>query len=595
MRIFVLPLPAPTRATKHERGRILVSGLFRASALLIAVLSVAACASTGAMRAPDIGIVLDQEQAPTTQSILRSILLSGKSAMESGSPSQPDRVLAFYEARNFQPAWTGGAQEDEMAGEVRAALARAHEQGLNDEDYKLAQDGSSPAPGAAAAQYDIALTDALFRYSRDVRTGRVRPNDIYDDVILPAPRFGVIADLTHALGNHAIAKFLADLPPLHPEYRELAKALSQYRAIAEGGGWPSVPGENEIKLGSKEPRLNLLVKRLAFEDSILAAIANPSTAELRDAVKRFQARNGLHNDGRVTGEMLAALNVPASFRAVEIAANMERWRWMPREFERRYVAVNVPDQSLEFVRDGAVALTSRVIVGRKTSATPITRSTVIAVVANPPWNIPGDIAARDLLPLLRHNPNYLASKNMVVTNGPAGDPHGRKIDWRSVTPAEFPYAIRQLPGPNTVLGALMLDSPNDFDVYLHDTPDKKRFAPDDREISNGCVRVQQIFPLASLALTDDAAKGMERLNQAAKSHQTQRLTLDSPLPVYFLYWTALPGPDGMVGFRPDLYDRDTPLIAALTNSGRSAPMYQDRKRAAPPTPSDRSEADEVSP
>jgi L,D-transpeptidase YcbB len=250
----------------------------------------------------------------------------------------------------------------------------------------------------------------------------------------------------------------------------------------------------------------------------------------------------------------------------QIAANMERWRWLPRQFETRYVAVNVPDQSVQFVRDGESVLTSRVIVGRKSSPTPITRTEIVAAVVNPPWNIPGDIAARDLLPQLKRDANYLRTKHMVITDGPPNDPYGRKIDWRKVAPAEFPYAIQQKPGPETALGAVMLDSPNDFDVYLHDTPNKKRFEETDREISNGCVRVQQIFPLASLALTDDPMAGLPMLTKAVKTHDTQRIALEKPLPVYFLYWTAIPNSDGSVAFRPDRYGRDATVIAALTKA-----------------------------
>jgi len=151
----------------------------------------------------------------------------------------------------------------------------------------------------------------------------------------------------------------------------------------------------------------------------------------------------------------------------------------------------------------------------------------------------------------------------VLTNGPAGDPNGRKVDWRNITAADFPYAIRQLPGPDTALGALMLDSPNDFDVYLHDTPGKKFFAQNYRDISNGCVRVQQILPLASLALKDDPEQGLALLRQQVRTGKTQRLALDAPLPVYFLYWTAMADADGHVQFRPDHYDRDGVLIDAL--------------------------------
>jgi murein L,D-transpeptidase YcbB/YkuD len=140
----------------------------------------------------------------------------------------------------------------------------------------------------------------------------------------------------------------------------------------------------------------------------------------------------------------------------------------------------------------------------------------------------------------------------------------------------------------------MLDSPNDFDVYLHDTPNKKFFESEQREISNGCVRVQQIFPLASLALTGDAAEGMQRLTKVTKSHETQRLVLDSPLPVYFLYWTALAGSDGQIGFRPDIYGRDATLIAALTKGHSSGPM-SDGQLGAKPVQASPSEADEPSP
>ena len=540
-------------------------------------------------RPPNLGVMVEQEQPPT-QTALRNILL--KQGQKAGAPSHSDAVVQFYKSRNFEPAWSENTDYEAQAREIRALLGRAHEQGLRDEDYKVPHGDVPAEPGAKAAEYELALTDAVLRYSHDVKFGHVRPDDIYNDVLLPAPKFDAVAGLAAARNTHSLTAYLSDLAPSHPEYRHLVQALARYSAIANDGGWPSLPGKAPIRLEANEPRLALLAKRLAFEDPVFAAIANPSVAEIRDAVKRFQSRNGLGDDGRVGNGTFAALDVPVSARVAEIMANMERWRWMPREFESRYVAVNVPDQSLAFIRDGSPALTSKVIVGTPMSPTPITRSEIVAVVANPPWNIPGDIAARDLLPHLRKSPNYLATKHMVVTDGPPGDPYGRTIDWKSIIPAEFPYAIQQLPGPTTALGALMLDSPNDFDVYLHDTPNKKRFDSEMREISNGCVRVQQIIPLASLALTGDAAKGMSRLNQVIKTRQTQRLALDAPLPVYFLYWTALAGDDGTAGFRPDLYGRDVPLIAALSHGADKSPRPVDMRLSGEPQ---MTEEDELSP
>src|ERR1051326_6992669 len=544
-----------------------ITRLIRASCLSLAAIGLANCAG---MNAPPKMAIVEEKPASLTQAALKDLLSRQTPALKH------DPLFAFYQMRSFRPAWSGNEKDQEI---TRLALGLAHEQGLRDEDYKLPRTGAVK-PGVEAAQYDIALTGAVLRYARDVRTGRMRPNQIYEDVKLPAPAFDAAADLTQALSSNRLADFFVHLPPAHLEYRQLAAALAHYRAIAAKGGWPELSGTNELRFEGTDARLKALQQRLAAEDANFAAIADPSRDDFRDAVKLFQSRNGLEPDGRVRGDTLAALNVSAGARADQIAANMERWRWLA-PFESRYVAVNVPDESVAFVHDGEAVLTSRVIVGRKASPTPITRSEITAVVVNPPWDIPGDIAARDLLPQLKRNPNYLVTKNMVVTNGPRDDRFGRKIDWKKVVPAEFPYAIQQLPGPATALGAVMLDSPNDFDVYLHDTPNKKLLDSREREVSNGCVRVQQIFPRASLALTDDAMQGMDKLNAAVKTHNTQRIALDTPLPVYFLYWTAIPEANGMVGFRPDRYGRDASLIAAMR--GKHPPRMDSMSATAQPS------------
>jgi murein L,D-transpeptidase YcbB/YkuD len=472
-------------------------------------------------------------------------------------------LKAFYEKRDFQPVWTGSAEATQAATQMRNVLMQADQQGLDGAAYPASSLQAAPslASGRDAAYYDVTVTEALLRYARDVRVGRTRPNDIYKDVGLPASDFDASAALELALRNRSVNEFLTDLPPAHPEYRWLGEALVRYRGIAKQGGWPSLTTGSE-----SDSNVKLLVKRLAMEDSMLANIPNPSANELHEAITRYQTRNGIKPDGKVGSETLAALNVPVLVRIQQIVANMERWRWVPRQFEHRYIAVNIPDQSLTFVQDGRVLMSSRVIVGRKTSPTPILRTVAGALVANPPWNVPGDIAANQILPNLKRNPNYLAAHNMVVMNGPADDPRGLTIQWNNIPPGQFPYEIRQLPNPVSAMGVVMLDSPNDFDVYLHDTPGKKPFDDNERGISNGCIRVQQIMPLASLALTNDLSAGLGQLNQAIASHETRRLTLDDPLPVYMLYWTAIADANGNVGFRSDRYNRDPPLITALAKT-----------------------------
>jgi len=366
---------------------------------------------------------------------------------------------------------------------------------------------------------------------------------MYKDASLPSRNIDLAQPLNNALARHHLTSLLEGLPPAHPQYQNLVAALAVYRAIAAQGGWPLVSNEQ------------LLVRRLALEDPLLAAQPASSADDVNSAIERYQVRNGLAADGKLGPETMRALNVPVAVRIGQIIANMERWRWMPAELERRRVEVNVPDQSLDLMDGFNNALHSRVIIGKRSTPTPLLRTVAVSVVANPAWDIPDDIAVRQLLPHLRQNANYLASRNMDLVGAPADT----VIDWRQISGSHLPYQIRQPPGPNNGLGHLMLDSPNSFDVYMHDTPDKTLFQKPLREISNGCIRVELIDQLASLALNDD-----EALGDALRSGETRTMALREPLPVYLLYWTAIAAEDGTVGFRPDRYGRDIPLMAGLT-------------------------------
>lgn len=497
------------------------------------------------------------QHTATTRTALHKMLVAG-----AATPLQRE-IRAFYAARDFRPVWTGSDRALARAALVTFTLSHAYRQGLDSANYPVdaARARAQPTPGVDAAKYDLTLTRSVFEYVHDVHDGRVDPNSIYNDVKLPAHHFDVRAALTAAIENDAIDPFLDSLPPMHPQYRRLAAALSRYRAIAARGGWH--------RLSARTATGARLVKRLDMEDPALAKIAHPSPADVKAAVKRFQQRHGLGVDGQVGPATLKALNVPVLRRMEEIEANMERWRWMPRDFASTYIRVNVPDQSVDFIHDGKSVLHSKVVIGEPNNTTPILVTRVDAVIANPYWDIPDDISAKALVPHLRRNANYLKTRNMVLVNAPAGDRYGTKINWRKVTGDVLPYQIRQEPGPHNALGKVMLDMPNEFYVYLHDTPAKYLFTLSDRERSHGCVRVEKIVKLAELTLASTDAKPDKKLTDAIDTQKTQRLTLARPLPVYMEYWTASVGKNGAVDFHPDLYGRDKPLIARL--EGKAPP------------------------
>lgn len=285
---------------------------------------------------------------------------------------------------------------------------------------------------------------------------------------------------------------------------------------------------------------------------------------LNDALRENRLPQMLENlSPKHTGYLALKAALPNSGEKSDIIiANMERWRWLPAVLEPDRIMVNAAASQLELWLDSKLMLTSRVIVGKPSSPTPILRAEGAGITVNPPWTVPRSIAAKEILPKLKRNHAWLASQDMVLLNGPPGDPQGLSIDWRAIPAGTFPYQIRQYPGPHNPLGQIKLELPNKFDVYLHDTPNKAAFGRTARQLSHGCVRVEQILPLASYALAADLS-AMQRITQAIETGKTSTIALQKKLPIYFLYWTAVADSEGEVQYHPDVYGRDRRLIAAL--------------------------------
>lgn len=466
------------------------------------------------------------------------------------------QLRRFYAQTEYGPAWGDKDKQETM----RAALDHAADDGLDPVDYHAGLElfRRPAATPREAAERDILLTDGALKFARDMRKGRARLRAIDRDVDLPDEPFDPASALAGALRANALESFLSGLAPPHAGYARLKTALQRYREIAAAGGWPALPPARADRFANDDDLSRRLRARLVSEDASAA-----EDADITEAVKRFQRRHGLDSDGRVGVQTLRALNVPASERVLEIAANMERWRWLPRVMEKTYVTVNVPDARLDLVADGQLLLSSPVIVGRAKGPTPILRAVASSVTVNPPWNVPASIARKEMLPKLKSNPSYLASENMILVNGPPDDPSGVHINWRSVSAARFPYEIRQLPGPKNALGQIKLELPNRFAVYLHDTPGKSAFDLNERYLSHGCVRVEKIRELASFALAGDTASAVPLLDADVAVGATAHLTIPAPLPIYLLYWTAFVDDDGTVEFRKDIYGRDRRLIDVI--------------------------------
>jgi murein L,D-transpeptidase YcbB/YkuD len=282
-----------------------------------------------------------------------------------------------------------------------------------------------------------------------------------------------------------------------------------------------------------------------------SAPQNPEYAALLQALERLAAQKG------------------AAARADRVRANLERWRWAPHDLGARHLRVNVASYGLQAFEDGQVRLDMRVVVGERDWRTPLVSSAVTRLVLHPDWRVPASIAVKEMLPAAQRDAGYFAAQGIQVLEGDdpntAREVDAKGVDWGDVDAEDFPYHLRQPPGPHNPLGQIKFVFENRFGVYLHGTPADRAFTRGVRTLSHGCVRVEDEVKLAEFALAPDPSWTHERLvAELARDPETEReLPLPQPLPVHLLYFTAFAGPDGQVSFGPDPYDWDPTLVAAL--------------------------------
>jgi murein L,D-transpeptidase YcbB/YkuD len=477
----------------------------------------------------------------------------------------------LYERRNFRPAWTNPRASDDLLAFIRDIEA----DGLLPFDYHFDQlerlqisvaESAAPDPGLVADR-DLLLTDSLIRLAYHLTFGKVDPEALDANWNMAKEIDGVepVAFVQSLIDSGSLATELEGLTPQHPFYRRLKTALAAYREIEAQGGWEPVPPGPTLKPGLRDERVVLLRRRLGATGNLGEQSSDPALFDgtLERAVKRFQERHFLSVDGAVGKETLAALNVPVDARIDQIRINLERARWVLQEIEGTFVLVDIAGFRVGYVEEGKVTWESRVQVGKPYRKTPVFKSAIKYVVINPTWTIPPGILAKDVLPKVKKDPRYLKERNIRVIDrgGKAVDPN--PLDWSQYTARNFPYQLRQDPGPDNALGRIKIIFPNNHLVYLHDTPSKALFERSTRTFSSGCIRVEKPFELGTLLLADPQTWSTEKIMQIVDSRETETVYLPQPVPVLLLYWTVAVDESGDAGFKQDVYKRDPPVLAAL--------------------------------
>ena len=352
-------------------------------------------------------------------------------------------------------------------------------------------------------------------------------------------------------------KVASNLPIFSPQtVMYIEQAVAQYSGIVAQGGWPMVPATKKLELGVVDPDVVALRKRLMVSGdlSTSAGISESFDTYVDAAVKRFQMRHGLPADGVLGKYSYAAMNVSAQVRLGQLETNLVRLRTMSGDLGPRYVMVNIPAAQIEAVENDHVALRHTAIVGKVDRQTPILNSAINEIIVNPYWNAPESIVRKDIIPLMRKHPQYLA-ENAIRILGPDGteiDP--ATIDWNTEDAAKFRF--RQDPGKINAMASVKINFPNPHATYMHDTPSQGLFNKLMRFDSSGCVRVQNVRDLVTWLLRDTPGWDRQRFEATIKSGESTPVQLAEPVPVYFTYISAWSTNNGVVHFRDDIYGRD---------------------------------------
>ena len=493
----------------------------------------------------------------------------------------------LYENNGFQRLWT----KPQNVEDLLTAIKTIDEDGLRPDDYHIteieqlrSQIGSSASSRPMLlANLDILLTDSLIRLGYHLVFGKVDPEDhhphwnlaveIDDDEPVPAVQKILDAD--------SLANEIEALRPQNIIYRRLKSALKKYRVLKADGGWEPLPEGPTLKKGMMDNRILLLRQRLKITGDLQAEASNSESFDdqLEQAVIRFQNRHHLTADGAVGKQTLAALNAPVEDRIDQIRINLERARWVLHAISGQFVIADIAGFEVFVYENDKIVWTSRVQVGRPYRRTPVFKSEIKYLDLNPTWTIPPGILTKDILPAVKKDPNYLKERNIKVLDRNGKTVNQGKIDWSKYTGRNFPYQLRQDPGPDNAMGLIKIMFPNKHLVFIHDTPSKSLFERTDRTFSSGCIRTEKPFELAEILLDDPDNWNAESFKQVIDSGRTQTVMLPKPVPILLFYWTAAVQPNGTVRFKKDPYKRDAEVLEGLNGNFkfRKRPVGQKRQ------------------
>lgn len=508
-------------------------------------------------------------------------------SLESTIDRVPERkaVESFYASRSFAPVWIRDGRLTPQARSVIGRMKNAGADALEPGDYHV-PDFASAGNADALADADIKLTNTMLTYARHLAIGRIAPTRVSAEVDYGNHTPDPADILRKVTGAREADAALESYNPPHQGFRALKAKLAELRANSANASADErrIPDGPALKPGAKDPRVPLLRERLKVSApgesrvvvrergrDVIKLVKGDELvydAALFNAIKRVQANADIKPTGVVDGRTVAAINGPKPSQMIDrVQANMERWRWLPRDLGNAYVMINVPDYTLKVVRDNQIVWRTKIVAGKPQTPTPLLTAAMDNVVVNPSWYVPQSIIQNELLPLYASDPNIFDRMGLEVKKGPDGN-----------------INVVQPPGAANALGRIKFNFPNKFQVYLHDTPEKRLFAADKRAFSHGCMRVENPTKfgevMLSLAMSPREAPSQQQLDRLF-GHEEKIFKMSTRPMVHLTYQTAFVDDAGKLVLRDDIYGFDQRIASVLASDERriaDVPPPQDPKR-----------------
>lgn len=462
----------------------------------------------------------------------------------------------FYNTRNYQYAWFSN---DGPAEQVYSFLnlqnnyiAYSGDSSLADpaleQVFDTLENGGRIIPfnDSSRLNAELTLTNQFFRYAAKAYVGNrlLNTNDL--KWFIPRKKTDLSATLDSLISHKG--ENLKNYEPVNPYYQHLKEALINYYEIEKNHGWdPIITDRKKFQKGDTAAAIISIKKRLSLShDFIQPDSSDLFTDSLVTAVKKFQHRYGLKEDGVIAGATLQEMNQPITKRIRQMLINMERMRWVPEKINTDYLLVNIPEFRLHVFEQGKLNFNMNVVVGSGQNNTVIFSGDLKYVVFSPYWNVPEGILKKEILPGMNRDKNYLAKHNMEI-NGYTGS---------------LPN-IREKPGANNSLGKVKFLFPNNYSIYMHDTPAKSLFGENKRAFSHGCIRLGEPKKLAEFLLRNDSTWTSGKIDAAMNSGKEKYVTLKQTVPVFIGYFTAWVDSNGELNFRDDVYGHDAKLAKKM--------------------------------